>query len=93
VYAHLVSPELPNLGWLCTTQKSPQVRQTQPQPGRCTSLWRASDDCQRPLVPRIVGAILPLRYTDNAHYFDRLKTPATGSVWVSNNPCQESVSA
>ena len=68
MYAHLVSPELPNLGWLCTTttQKSHQVRQTQPQPGRCTSLWRASDGCQRPLVPRIVGAILPLRYTDNA---------------------------
>ena len=68
MYAHLVSPELPNLGWLCATQKSHQVRQTQPQPGRCTSLWRASDGCQRPLVPRIVGAILPLRYTDNARF-------------------------
>jgi hypothetical protein len=26
-------------------------------------------------------------------FFDRLKTPATGPAWVSNNPCQESVSA
>jgi hypothetical protein len=29
---------------------------------------RAGDGCQRPLVPRIVEAILPRRCTDNARY-------------------------
>jgi hypothetical protein len=27
-----------------------------------------------------------------ARFFDRLDTPAPGLLWVSNNPCQESVS-
>jgi hypothetical protein len=48
---------------------------------------RLAADCLQPtLVPRIIEAILPLRYTDNARYVHRLKTVATGLSCVSNNP-------
>jgi hypothetical protein len=58
-----------------------------------TEQARAGACLQPALVPRMIEAILPLRYTDNARFFDGLKTPITGRAWVSNNPCQQSMSA
>jgi hypothetical protein len=53
----------------------------------------AGDGEQRPLVPRIVEAILLRWYHKNTRLVDRLKISAVGLVCVSNNPCQQSVSA
>jgi hypothetical protein len=53
----------------------------------------AADCLQRPLLRHMIGAILLLRSTVNARFFDKRETPATRPVCVSNNPWQESVSA
>ena len=65
---------------------SRQPRQSNPAEPR-----PAGDGCQRPLVPRIVEAILPLRRTVNARLLHRRQSVEERQAAVSNWPMQKSI--